>query len=225
MISDPWSGKLSEYLDGELADAERIALERHLAACPECTGTLADLTLVARRARTLADQAPVADLWQGISARIAAAELSAHRPRPIPARSRTFSLPQLATAAVAAALASGGAVWWATARWSPTGSAPQTVEAPRPPGVRPALSSADRDYEAAVSDLNRVLAAGRRTLDTATVRVLERNLAVIDRAIADARRALAADPNNAYLNAHLARTMHQKIDLLRQAATLASTQS
>ncbi len=76
-----------------------------------------------------------------------------------------------------------------------------------------------------MSDLKRVLAAGRGTLDTATVRVLERNLALIDRAIADARRALAADPNNAYLNAHLARTMHQKIDLLRRAATLASTQS
>lgn len=70
-----------------------------------------------------------------------------------------------------------------------------------------------------------MLAAGRNTLDSGTVRVLEQNLALIDRAIGDAQRALAADPGNAYLNAHLARTMRQKLDLLRHAATLAAAQS
>ena len=58
-----------------------------------------------------------------------------------------------------------------------------------------------------------------------TVRVLEQNLAVIDRAIVEAGRALAADPGNAYLNAHFARTMRRKLDLLRQAATLTAAQS
>jgi hypothetical protein len=101
-----------------------------------------------------------------------------------------------------------------------------------PPGlVAPAVApaggrgAAAPRYDAAVADLERVLAAGRGTLDSSTVRVLERNLALIDRAIADAQRALAADPGNAYLNAHLARTMRQKLDLLRQAASLAAAQS
>jgi len=34
MMSDPWAARLSDYLDGELTDAERSALERHLDACP-----------------------------------------------------------------------------------------------------------------------------------------------------------------------------------------------
>jgi hypothetical protein len=51
--------------------------------------------------------------------------------------------------------------------------------------------------------------------------VLERNLAIIDSAVADAQRAVARDPQNAYLNAYLARTMRRKVDLLRQAASLA----
>jgi hypothetical protein len=76
-----------------------------------------------------------------------------------------------------------------------------------------------------VADLERVLEQGRGTLDTTTVRVIERNLALIDRAITDARRALAADPGNTYLNAHLARTMRRKIDLLRQAATIVAARS
>jgi hypothetical protein len=82
-----------------------------------------------------------------------------------------------------------------------------------------------RGYDAAVDDLERVLAEGRGRLDTATVRVLEQNLAIIDRAIAQARRAVAADSSNLYLNSHLAETMRRKIDLLRQAATLVSAAS
>jgi hypothetical protein len=80
-------------------------------------------------------------------------------------------------------------------------------------------------YDAAVADLERVLEQGRGRLDTTTVRVLEQNLRVIDRAIEQARRAVAADTANAYLNSHLAETMRWKLDLLRQAATLVSAAS
>ena len=65
-----------------------------------------------------------------------------------------------------------------------------------------------------------VLAGGRGQLDTSTVRVIEQNLAAIDQAIAQAQRALQADPANLYLNTHLAETMRRKLDLLRHAATL-----
>jgi hypothetical protein len=81
--------------------------------------------------------------------------------------------------------------------------------------------SASQSYAAAVADLERVLAEGRGRLDTTTVRVIEQNLATIDRAIAEAQRALAADSGNMYLNTHLAETMRRKLELLRQAASLA----
>jgi hypothetical protein len=80
-------------------------------------------------------------------------------------------------------------------------------------------------YDAAVADLERVLEAGRGRLDTTTVRVIERNLATIDRALAQAQRAVAADSANLYLNSHLAETMRQKLELLRQAAALVSSVS
>jgi hypothetical protein len=85
--------------------------------------------------------------------------------------------------------------------------------------------AAARSYDSAVDDLERVLADGRGRLDTTTVRVLEQNLALIDRAIAQAQRAVAADSANLYLNTHLAETMRRKIDLLRQAAALVSAVS
>lgn len=233
MMHDPWTDRLSEYLDGELSSAERAALERHLAACPTCTAVLADLRRVVARARSLTAEAPGSDLWPDISALIAAAARPA-TVRPIRHR-RVFSLPQLAAAAVAAAVASGGlAGWWAmehtSAAMTPTPVATQSAPAPSPTdlpggGARPAALAAEPKYDAAVADLERVLAQGRGTLDPKTVMIVEQNLGRIDKAIADARRALAADPNNAYLNAHLARAMRWKIDLLRQAAGLAVRQS
>jgi hypothetical protein len=84
---------------------------------------------------------------------------------------------------------------------------------------------AARSYDSAVDDLERILAEGRGRLDSTTVRVLEQNLALIDRAIAQAQRAVAADSANVYLNTHLAETMRRKIDLLRQAAALVSAVS
>ncbi len=226
MISDPWTAKLSDYVDGELADGERAALERHLVACPACTSALAGLIRVVEQARALPDRLPETELWTGIAERIAESPA-----RPIDARIRsrrwTFTLPQLAAAALAIAVASGGGVWVAArhpvaAPAVATGPAP--AAAPTATPVVP-VSLGEARYDAAVADLQRVLEAGRGTLDTATVRVIEKNLAVIDRAIADARRALAADPGNAYLNAHLAQTMRRKIDLLRQAATIVVSRS
>jgi hypothetical protein len=87
--------------------------------------------------------------------------------------------------------------------------------------VRGAAGGTD-SYAQAVADLERVLATGRGQLDSTTVRVIEQNLAAIDRAIAQAQAALKADPSNLYLNSHLAETMRRKLDLLRQAAALAS---
>jgi hypothetical protein len=81
---------------------------------------------------------------------------------------------------------------------------------------------AERQYDAAVLDLQRALEQGRGRLSPETVRVLERNLKTIDTAISEARSALAADPGNVYLNDHLARTMRKKLDLLRQANAIAA---
>jgi hypothetical protein len=55
-----------------------------------------------------------------------------------------------------------------------------------------------------------------------TVRVVRENLAIIDRAIADARIALQKDPGNAYLNFHLAQTMRRKVELLRRVNDIAA---
>jgi anti-sigma factor RsiW len=224
-MSDQWMDRLSEYLDGELPDGERVALESHLATCSNCAAVLADLRLVVSRAQQLEQRGPRRDLWPAIAGRIGATppasvevvELAFRRG---PARRWSFSLPQLAAAAILLMTLSGGTVWlFRSPTLSPTVRATGPLGAGTPAAIN-ASSTASQSYATAVADLERVLATGRGQLDTTTVRVIEQNLAAIDHAIAEAQRALVADPANLYLNTHLAETMRRKLDLLRQAAIL-----
>jgi anti-sigma factor RsiW len=227
-MNDHWIDRLSEYLDGELPHNERVALEVHLLDCDRCTATLKDLQRVVRRAQSLPPLVPADDLWAGIARRIGATpprsdivvDLATRRER---TRRWAFSLPQLAAAGIALMTLSGGAVWLLR---EPAHPAPVAVVNPSRGDTTPVVSvslkpSASQSYAAAVADLERVLAEGQGRLDTTTVRVIQQNLATIDRAIAEAQRALAADSGNLYLNTHLAETMRRKLELLRQAASLA----
>jgi hypothetical protein len=238
-MSDQWTDRLSEYLDGEIPPDQRAELEAHLRHCVACGAVLADLKRIVTRAQGLEDRAPERDLWPGVAARIGAAAPGSRSVRRsgAPRRRWSFSLPQLAAAGIALMGLSGGAAWLLhpLAR-VPLASQPSPTatrwEARQLPGqgdggvlTVAARPRAERSYDAAVADLERVLEAGRGRLDTTTVRVIVRNLATIDSAIAQAQRAVAADSANLYLNSHLAETMRRKLELLRQAATLVSSVS
>lgn len=171
------------------------------------------------------------------------------RPRvggPLAARpwQRRFSLsiPQLAAASIAMILLSASAAWLAVSSsaglQSTAGGDPAAVAAGTP--VSAALPGLDRQpgvtltgnelplvvkYESAIADLEEALQLGESTLDVETLATLRRSLDVIDRAIDEAREALEADPNSAYLNSHLTATMRQKMNLLRYANHFATAQS
>lgn len=225
-MTDQWIDRLSEYLDGDLAPAERTALEAHLAGCSTCRTTVDELRHVVTRAHALVDQLVGAELWGGIAARIGASgtpvvDLNARRVR----RRVTLSLPQLAAAAVLLLAVGAGATTLAIR----TPAAPSTAATGAPPGIRAIPASlpgkAELSYDTAVRELEQALDAGRSRLSPKTVAVLQRNLDRIDVAIAEARAALEADPANAYLSGHLAATMQQKLALLQQATLLADAAS
>lgn len=234
-MSDGWTDKLSEYLDGELSASERERVEAHLAGCEDCAGTLAELRGVVARAAALEDRGPTGDLWPGIAGRIGAASEGAgsvvdlekrrlRRERLSLERRFSFSLPQLVAASVVLMFLSGGAAWLMVS--SDVG--PEARQAERSPGLISDVSMSEfaiGEYGAAIAELEQVIDESREQLDTVTVRVIEENLMTIDRAIAQARRALAQDPASSYLNEYLAGTMRQKLDFLRHAASMAGAAS
>lgn len=73
--------------------------------------------------------------------------------------------------------------------------------------------------------LEQTLDEARAVLDPNTVRVLERNLGVIEQAIEDSMLALQQDPGNDFLAAHLDRVYERKLTYLRDAARVAEWSS
>jgi hypothetical protein len=173
------------------------------------------------------DELPTRDLWSGISARMDSTQSPASsKPAASLPTKVAFTLPQLALAAsLLIAVASG--LTWTIAR--PPAAAPAAAEpviqaygAPEEEGTGQIVPAnfADAQFNAAVTDLERILRDDRDRLDPRTVLIIERNLKAIDDAINEARMALNDDPANPYLNSHLADARRRKLDLLRHATTL-----
>jgi anti-sigma factor RsiW len=218
------TARLSDYLDGELQPAERAELEAHLAECEACAATLDELRAVVTEAGRLPELGPEHDLWPGIEARLAPRGVAAvadvvpiHRRRRV-----VMTLPQLAAAAIALVLFSASAMWLAV---SPGPNAPANTTMAATPVMPAATQVVFADFDQAIAALEVEYQSRRDDLAPETIRVVEKNLAIIDQAIADARQALATDPSSGFLSTHLANALRQKLDLLRQAATIAQTET
>ena len=208
--------RLSGYLDDELTPHERGEMDAHLAACAECRDVLSGLALIKDTASELAgvERLPETDLWPGVAWRMKSR------------RGLSLSWMQALAAGLALVALSSGAVWMAMRGGRSV--APQVAadavdrgpEAGTPTGPIVVADFGDAAYENAVNDLRKALDAGRNRLDPQTIQVLERNLASIDQAIEEARKALQADPANVSLNSYLAGVRRRKLDLLRTASDL-----
>lgn len=216
MTEAHWTDRLSEYLDGELTPAQRAAADRHLATCADCARVLADLRAVVSSTALLPETPPQRDLWPEIRARLRPrSELAADRARVIPVAWRrrvVLSVPQLIAAGVALMLLSAGGVW-------------MMMDAPAAERAPIAASAEYPDivlaaYDPGMADLEAEYRRRRDQLDAETIRVVERNLALIDIAIQEARDALAADPSSGFLSGHLADTLRRRMSLLREVTSI-----
>jgi len=229
-----WTAQLSAYLADELGTSEKNALQAHLASCGACARTLADLKDIVAGAGTLEDVEPPTDLWAGIAARLEVAPPEAvaevlpfprgRRPRFAPPPRAVWSTRRLAAAAVVLVALTSSLGWWAgsaragaAAVGSAQGVEPADVVVVTTSGV----AEPPADLAAELDALEEILASARGVLDPNTVLVIERSLGVIERAIADSRDALAQDPSNSFLAAHLERMYRRKLLYLQDAVRFA----
>lgn len=82
-----------------------------------------------------------------------------------------------------------------------------------------AVSAMERSYQDAIAELQRAVRDQQSALSPETLRVLQANLDVIDRALAEARAALHADPGNDALTALVRSGYERKLDVLRSVSS------
>ena len=185
-VHHTWTDRLSDYLDDDLSETERLALERHLAECLACRLTADELRAVRATARELPPTLPTRDLWPGISSKLL--------PRDVTPGRVSFSWPAALAAGLFIALASGLGTWAVLHRGevvtnTAVASARPTVTATGEGQLeRVALDPAA--YDRAIQDLLTTLRTERRDLSPRTLETIERSLAAIDKAIRDARAPL-----------------------------------
>jgi anti-sigma factor RsiW len=195
-MSDAWSERLSEYLDGDLAAEEAAALDAHLRECPECRHEVAELRRVT--ARLSADSIRPSDQpshreWRSIRRSIGAP--------------RGRRLIPVAIAAALAGLIAAGAL---------------LRPSPRAP-MEAVLAAAPAAYTQATTDLEAVLREHHSRLLPETVQALAASLAVIDTALAQAEQALRADPANEYIARSMGTLRESRLTVLRRAVSVATS--
>lgn len=220
-MTTDWTERLSEYLDGELDREETAALESSLAEQPELRGLLDGLRAVKQAAATRPDLEAPPGLWQAIRGRLEPRHSGLGRPAGATRRYRLmFTLPQLAAAA-GVVLLLGFSLGRISDQARSTTGGDFVAQSSEPV----AESAASPRYAQFVADLEARLETGRDVLEPGTARVIEESLAKIDAAIAQARTALENDPNNVYLNQHLASAQWRKLRLLEDATALIASRT
>ena len=209
--SHPPFEQLSDFVDGRLAAASRLEIETHVAFCSRCARARDRLEALLDQSRALpAEVAPPTEIWTAVHQRIA------------PSRSLGARRAWLLAAAAVLLVAVSSAVTALLVRRPPT-VAVRHEQPPAPLAVvrLPVVARAvDADYQAVIRELDESLAQRRAQLAPETIAKVEASLRVVDEAIGEARRALAADPANRDLVDLLAASYERKLELLRRASEL-----
>jgi hypothetical protein len=203
--------RLDDYVDGSLREGEFQEVELHIASCAACRDEERHLRRILAQANALPREvAPPRDLWAGIAERI-----EAERRGRRPAWWGPVGLAMAATLVVGVAAA-------LLQRSEPSERIAPSVMT-TPVSLDPtSIGAAEQEYQQAASALMAALQGRRDTLSPETLASVERNLLVMDQALAEVRAALGRDPGNRELTRMLVSTHRKKVETLRRVVRLST---
>ena len=238
-MKDRDDSRLNDYLDDELGDAARLRLEEDVRTDVSLRARLRDLETLRDELSNLPRTAtPPARVWAAIEAQIGDEGASGdpqvltivpgdteREGRDLSALGRriSFSIPQLAAAAVIL-LSLGGLGAWAATSNGPVMDRVIPIASPtavQPAGADPSSLAPDGlvlQYETSIAQLSAILEAGQGVLSPETLQVVRESLAAIDAAVEEALVALDDDPSNEVARRILQLNLDKKVDLLQRTA-------
>jgi len=231
MAHERYLTAIQEAVDGTLGSIRRADLEMHLSTCDECRALYDDLM----RVRDAAAALPVLDApdraWLQIAGRLRQEGRIHDQPKPAPAR-RPYAAWLAAAAALVIVIGGGALVLHRSTQAPQTQAAATTPAAPAGGNggnaaptksvetVQNEVDVAQQQYEKAIGDLEKVAKANQSALDPGTSKTIEKNLGIIDQAIAENRAAVKAEPASAAARATLFEALRQKVSLLQDTISL-----
>jgi hypothetical protein len=228
---------IQELIDGTIGAIRRAELERHLAECAECRSFLADMEAIRGTADSLDPLEPPDGVWMQIAGRLRQEGRVQAPPAPAPSHAPRYAMLAIAASLV---LAVGVGIGLLVTQYrspdkpAPSAAATSATATPGNPGesidvesVEAEFRLAEQHYQNAISKLEQAArldqaASGRgdNALDPQTAAMLQKNLQVIDQAIAESRAAVRSEPLSASARDSLFDALKRKVALLQDTIAL-----
>lgn len=207
--------QLNDCVDGTLAPAEQERARTHLASCDTCREEVERLRVLRADLADLPRSIqPPAHLLMGVRAGLARTQARVAGPT-------WYMRPRLlaAAAVVLIAISSATTAILIGQASDDNTAAPTPASLAGSPSSLVAVHALERSYEDEVAEVQRTLRGQQSALSPETLRVLQANLDIIDRALTEARAALRADPGNDALTDLVRSGYERKLDVLRSVSS------
>lgn len=220
---------MNDLADHTLSATDHADALAHLAECRECESQVRELReLLTAVHNAPSDMTPPADAWAAIQHTINAGKSVPFPAAVVHEKGIRFSRTQLAAAALFLVAATATVTSTVLRQPGLGGFTSDTVGLALSPAVSATSTTAtageivmlEAEYLTTALALRATLDQSRSTLAPTTIATVERNLKIIDDAIAEARAALVADPASTALREMLRKSHQQKIDFLRRTTIL-----
>jgi anti-sigma factor RsiW len=225
MAHEQYLNAIQELVDGTLGSIRRAELEMHLQQCDDCRALLEDL----RKIRDAAAALPVINApdraWLQIAGRLRQEGRIKEQAPIVTAARRSVGLWLAAAAAIVIAVGVAVVIMTRTPPPTQTASAPAAAAGTAAPGasveeVQTKVDAAQAQFETAIAELEKVAKANQQALDPGTSATIEKNLNILDDAIAQNRAAVKAEPASVAARETLFEALRQKVSLLQDTISL-----
>lgn len=225
MQCERYRDAIQELAEGTLGPIRKAELQLHLDECRACRALAADLGRIKDLAASLDPMAPPANVWLQIAGRL-------RQEGRVTALPRGAGRRHIALLAIAATLvvAVGAAIVMLSPRFRSSDGAPPAAAVQQPAGnaapddsvqlVQQEFRLAEQHLQNAIARLEEAAGSDKEVMDPQTAATLQKNLEVINQAIAESSAALKLEPQSAPARDSLFDALRRKVVLLQDTIAL-----